>query len=172
MILRLIAFVSNRWTRLVLVTLLLLGIQTTLLNEMRPFGVMVQAMLLLVAASGVVYGSEVGAIAGFVVGLMYDGVLATPLGLSGLVLGVTGALAGTLLYFLREPTWWSRVLAVGAVSVVGELLFPLFQALIGYEGWLQPRAIRVAFVVGVFNLLLAPLAIGLSRWTLRENLGN
>ena len=172
MILRLIAFVSNRWTRLVLVTLLLLGIQTTLLNDMRPFGVMVQAMLLLVAASGAVYGSEGGAIAGFVVGLMYDGVLATPLGLSGLVLGVTGALAGTLLYFLREPTWWSRVLAVGAVSVVGELLFPLFQALIGYEGWLQPRAIRVAFVVGVFNLLLAPLAIGLSRWTLRENLGN
>jgi rod shape-determining protein MreD len=171
-ILRLIAFVSNRWTRLVLVALLLLGIQTTLLNDMRPFGVMVQAMLLLVAASGVVYGSEVGAITGFIVGLMYDGVLATPLGLSGLVLGVTGALAGTLLYFLREPTWWSRVLAVGAVSVVGELLFPLFQALIGIEGWLQPRAVRVALVVGVFNLLLAPLAIGLSRWTLKENLGN
>jgi rod shape-determining protein MreD len=172
MILRLIAFVSNRWTRLVLVTLLLLGIQTTLLNDMRPFGVMIQTMLLLVAAVGVVYGSEVGAIAGFVVGLMYDGVLATPLGLSGLVLGVTGALAGTLLYFLREPTWWSRVLAVGVVSVAGELLFPLFQALIGFEGWLQPRAIRVAFVVGLFNLLLAPLAIGLSRWTLRENSGN
>ncbi len=172
MIVRLISFVSNRWTRLVLVSLLLLGIQTTLLSDMRPFGVMVQAMLLLVAACGVVYGSEVGAIAGFVVGLMYDGVLATPLGLSGLVLGVTGAIAGTLLYFLREPTWWSRVLAVGAVSVVGELLFPLFQALIGIEGWLQPRAIRVALVVGVFNLLLAPLAIGLSRWTLKENLGN
>ena len=73
---------------------------------------------------------------------------------------------------MREPTWWSRVLAVGAVSVLGELLFPLFQALIGIEGWLQPRAIRVALVVGVFNLLLAPLAIGLSRWTLKENLGN
>ena len=154
-----------------LVTLLLLGIQTTLLNDMRPFGVMVQAMLLLVAASGVVYGSEVGAIAGFVVGLMYDGVLATPLGLGGLVLGVTGALAGTLLYFVREPTWWSRVLAVGAVSVVGELLFPLFQALIGFEGWLQPRALRVALVVGLINLILAPIGIGLSRWTLNENLG-
>jgi len=64
------------------------------------------------------------------------------------------------------------VLAVGVVSVAGELLFPLFQALIGFEGWLQPRAIRVAFVVGLFNLLLAPLAIGLSRWTLRENSGN
>jgi rod shape-determining protein MreD len=166
---RLIAFVSNRWTRLVLVALLLLGVQTTLLNDMRPFGVMVQAMLLLVVAAGVVYGSEVGAITGFIVGLMYDGVLSTPLGLGGLVLGVTGALAGSLLYFVREPTWWSRVLAIGVVSVVGELLFPLFQALIGYEGWLQPRAIRIALVVGAFNLLLAPLAIGLSKWTLKEN---
>jgi hypothetical protein len=61
------------------------------------------------------------------------------------------------------------VLAIGVVSVVGELLFPLFQALIGYEGWLQPRAIRIALVVGAFNLLLAPLAIGLSKWTLKEN---
>lgn len=153
-----------------LVTLVLLGLQTTLLSEMRPFGVMVQVMLLLVAAAGVVYGSEVGAIAGFVVGLIYDGVLSTPLGLAGLVLGVTGALAGSLLYFVREPTWWSRVLAVGVVSVVGELSFPVFQALVGVEGWLQPRALVVALVVGAFNLLLAPLAIPLSRWTLKESL--
>ena len=168
---RLLAFVSNRWTRLVLVTLLLLGFQTTLLNDLRPFGVMVQVMLLVVAASGTIYGSEVGAIAGFVVGLMYDGVLATPLGLAGLVFGVSGALAGLLLYFVREPTWWSRVLVVGAVSVVGELLFPVFQSLVDIDGWLQPRAIAVALVVGGINLVLAPAAIFLSRWTLKERLG-
>lgn len=167
---RLLAFVANRWTRLVLVALLLLGVQTTLLNDARPFGVMVQVMLLVVAAAGTLYGSEVGAIAGFVVGLMYDGVLATPLGLAGLVFGVSGALAGALPYFVREPTWWSRVLVIGAVSVVGELLFPVFQALVGIDGWLQPRAVSVALVVGAFNLVLAPLAIFISRWTLKERL--
>lgn len=171
MMLRILAFVSNRWTRLVLVALLLLGLQTTLLNDLRPFGVMVQVMLLVVAAVGAIYGSEVGAIAGFVVGLMYDGVLATPLGLAGLVFGISGALAGALPYFVREPTWWSRVLVVGAVSVVGELLFPVFQALVGIDGWLQPRAVVVALIVGGINLVLAPPAIFLSRWTLKERLG-
>jgi rod shape-determining protein MreD len=168
---RLLTIVSSRWTRLTLVALLLLGFQTTLLNDIRPFGVMVQVMLLLVAAAGTIYGSEVGAITGFVVGLMYDCVLATPLGLAGLVLGISGALAGGLPYFVREPTWWSRVLVVGAVSVVGELLIPVFQALVGIDGWLQPRAVLVALVVGGFNLLFAPLAIFVSRWTLKERLG-
>jgi rod shape-determining protein MreD len=168
---RVLSFVSNRWARLVLVALVLLGVQTTLLNDLRPFGVMVPVMLLLVAGVGTVYGSEVGAIAGFVVGLMYDGVLATPLGLAGLVFGVSGALAGSLLFFVREPTWWMRVLVVGVVSAVGELLFPVLQTMVGFDGWLQPRAIFVALVVGGINLLLAPLAILLSRWTLKESLG-
>jgi len=39
---RLLRVLASRWTRLVLVASVLLGLQTTLLNDMRPFGVMTQ----------------------------------------------------------------------------------------------------------------------------------
>ena len=170
MIERLVIVVGSRWTRLVLVALVLLAIQTTLLNDLRPFGVMAQILVLFVASAGVLYGAEIGAIAGLAVGLMYDAVLTTPLGSNALVLGAIGLLAGGLPYFVREPTWWSRVVVVAVLSALGEVLFPVFQAIIGFEGWVQPRMLAVALVVAVINLLLAPLVLPLTRWTLKESL--
>lgn len=168
---RLIAILGSRWTRLVLVALVLLSIQTTLLNELRPFGVMAQVLVLFVASAGVLYGSEIGAIAGFVVGLMYDAVLTTPLGSTALVFGLVGAAAGGLPYFVREPTWWSRVAVVVVMSALGEVLFPVVQAVIGYEVWVQPRMFLVALVVALINLILAPLVLPITRWTLKESIG-
>ena len=72
MSLRLLRVMASRWTRLVLVGLIFLGIQTTILNEMRPFGVMVQLMLLIGVTAGAIYGPEVGALTGLI-GLMEDG---------------------------------------------------------------------------------------------------
>jgi rod shape-determining protein MreD len=166
---RLITVLGSRWTRLVLVALVLLAIQTTLLSDLRPFGVMVQVLVLFVASAGVLYGSEVGAITGFVVGLMYDAVLTTPLGSSALVFGVVGVLAGGLPYFVREPTWWSRIVLVVLLSALGEVLFPMFQAIIGFEGWVQPRMFVVALVVALINLVIAPAMMPLTRWTLKES---
>lgn len=168
---RLIAILGSRWTRLVLVALVLLSIQTTLLNELRPFGVMAQVLVLFVASAGVLYGSEIGAIAGLVVGLMYDAVLTTPLGSTALVFGLVGAAAGGLPYFVREPTWWSRVAVVVVMSALGEVLFPIVQAVIGYEGWVQPRMFLVALVVALINVILAPIILPLTRWTLKESIG-
>jgi hypothetical protein len=45
MSIRFIRFISSRWTRLVLVASVALGFQTTLFNDMRPFGVMAQVMV-------------------------------------------------------------------------------------------------------------------------------
>jgi rod shape-determining protein MreD len=61
-----------------------LGFQTTLFNDMRPFGVMTQVMVLFAACAGVIYGAQIGAVAGLIIGLMYDCVLTTPLGLASL----------------------------------------------------------------------------------------
>jgi rod shape-determining protein MreD len=98
---RVLAVVASRWTRLVLVALVLLAFHTTLLNDLRPFGVMAQILVLFVASAGTLYGAEIGAIAGLTVGLMYDAVLTTPLGSNALVFGVIGLLAGGLPYFVR-----------------------------------------------------------------------
>ena len=96
MIDRLVPIITSRWFRLVLVGLVVLGLQTTLFSDVRPFGVVAQLMLLLAVAAGVTYGLEVGAVAGLVLGFMYDCVLNTPLGLCSLVFGGAGAVAGAL----------------------------------------------------------------------------
>ena len=112
MSIRFIQFVSSRWTRLALVASVMLGFQTTLFNDMRPFGVMAQVMVLFAACAGVIYGAEIGTVAGLIVGLMYDCVLTTPLGLASLVLGTTAFVAGAFPYFVRESNWWNKAIAV------------------------------------------------------------
>jgi rod shape-determining protein MreD len=155
---------------LVLVASVMLGFQTTLFNDMRPFGVMAQVMVLFAACAGVIYGAEIGTVAGLIVGLMYDCVLTTPLGLASLVLGATAFVAGAFPYFVRESNWWNKAIAVAVASAVGEILFPVAQALVGLGGWVQWRVIGVALIVALFNLLLAPLLMPVVRWTLKETL--
>ncbi len=165
---RLLAIAASRWTRLVLLALILLSLQTTVLSDLRPFGVMVPLMLLFAVAVGAVHGSEIGAIAGMVVGVIYDCVLTSPLGLSSLVFAAAAIGSGLLPYFVREPTWWSRVIAVAVFGAVGEMLNPVAQGIIGFSGWLHPRVFIVAVVVAMMAGLIAPILIPLSRWTLRE----
>ena len=159
---------SSRWTRLVLVLLIIISFQTTLFAEMRPFGVAAQLVLLFVVVSGSINGSIIGALTGLIAGLMYDFILPTPVGLTSLALGLAGATAGLLTYFFREPTWWMRLITVGVVSLLGEIYYPLAQTVVGLDGWLQLRIIKVALVVAVCNLALSPIAILVCRWTLAE----
>ena len=165
---RFLTIMSSRWTRLVLVLLIVISLQTTLFAEMRPFGVAAQLVLLFVVVSGSINGSTIGALTGFIAGLMYDFVLPTPVCLTSLVLGLAGATAGLLVYFFREPTWWMRLITIGVVSLLGEVYYPLAQTVVGLDGWLQLRIIKVAIVVAVCNLVLSPIAIFVCRWTLTE----
>lgn len=166
---RLLAIAASRWTRLMLLALILLSLQTTVLSDLRPFGVMVPLMLLFAVAVGAVHGSEIGAITGMVVGVMYDCVLTSPLGLSSLVFAAAAIGAGLLPYFVREPTWWSRLIAVATFAALGEMLNPVAQGIIGLSGWLHPRIFVIGFVVAVMAGLTAPILMPLSRWTLRES---
>lgn len=172
MIDRLLPIVASRWTRLVLVGLVVLGLQTTLFTDVRPFGVVAQLMLLLAVAAGVTYGFEVGAIAGLTLGFMYDCVLNTPLGLCSLVFGGAAAAAGALPFFIREPSWWLKIAAIAGATLVAELAFPFALTMVGIGGWVRPRMILVALGVTTINAIVSPLALIVSRWTLKASLGN
>ena len=50
----------------------MLALQRTLFADLRPGGVALQVMLALAAAAGAAGGPQKGALAGFVLGLMYD----------------------------------------------------------------------------------------------------
>ncbi len=161
---------GSRWTRLVLVSLILLGLQTTVFNDMRPFNVMIPVMLLFAVASGSLYGSEIGAISGLIIGVMYDCVLTTPLGLASLVFGAAAYVAGLLPFFIREPTWWTRAITIGIVGAAGELVFPLAQSMVGLSGRFQPHVVVVMTFVAVVGMIVAPLLLPVCRWTLKESL--
>ncbi|MFM7892926.1 MAG: rod shape-determining protein MreD, partial [Actinomycetota bacterium] len=114
---------------------------------------------------------QTGAVVGLISGFMYDAVLATPLGVSALVLGTLGALAALLMQPFREPTWWLRLLAVGVVAGFGEVLMPVMKSVVGLSGWLDARIIGASLVTFVAALIVASPLIPVSRWTLRERLG-
>jgi rod shape-determining protein MreD len=153
-----------------LVSLILLGLQTTVLNDMRPFNVMLPMMLLFAVASGTIYGSEIGAISGLVIGVMYDCVLTTPLGLASLVFGAAAYVAGLLPFFVREPMWWTRAITIGIVGAAGELVFPLAQSMVGLSGRFQPHVVVVMAFVFVAGMIIAPVLLPVCRWTLKESL--
>ncbi len=164
-----LAIAASRWTRLILLALILLSLQTTVLSDLRPFGVMIPLMLLFAVAVGAVHGSEIGAIAGMIVGAMYDCVLTSPLGLSSLVFAAAAIGAGLLPYFVREPTWWSRLITVAIFAALGEMLNPVVRGIVGLNDWLHPRIFFVGVVVAVMSAFVAPILMPLSRWTMRES---
>lgn len=168
MIDRFIFFAENKYTRLVLVGLVFLSLQTTIFNDLRPFGVCLQVMVLLAAASGLARGSEAGAIAGFIVGLLYDMVLTTPMGLCAAVFALIGYVAGLAHSFVHEPTWWSRMLLGALASAIGMVLLPVAFTLTGADGLFTSQIFTVVIVVAVFNALLSVPVVWICRWALRE----
>jgi len=165
---RLVAVVRSRWFRMVLVSLSVLSLQTTLFSEVRPFGYAVQILAIFVACAGATQDVYTGAVAGLVSGFMYDAILATPLGISALVLGVVGAGAAVMLQPFRDPTWWLRLLVIGVAAALAEVVTPLVKAVVGLDGWLEWRILGAMLVTfGAACLFAAPM-ITLARWTLRE----
>ena len=168
MIERLIFLAEARYTRLILVGLLVLSLQTTIFNELRPFGVCLQVMLLLAASCGLAKGSQTGAVAGFIIGLLYDMVLTTPMGLCAAVFAVVGYLAGFVHSFVHESTWWSRMLASLGVSIIGMIILPIAFTITGAEGVLTTQVFLIAIVVAVFNSALSLPAEWLCNWAIRD----
>jgi len=165
---RLLQFMASPWTRLVLVGMLVLSLQTTLFAELRPFGTSIQVMGIFVGAVGVMHGLQVGAIAGLVCGLMYDSVLPTPLGLGALVLGMVGVTAAGLLAPFRESTAWMRAGAAALAAGTGEMMWPLMSAVVGLDGWLTPRLFVAAATSFVGGLVLVWPLLPVAAWTLSE----
>lgn len=166
MIERLVVLSESRTLRFFLVGILFLALQTTILNDMRPFGVSLEIMLLVAVSSGLAGGEKAGAVAGFSAGLLYDMVLTTPLGLCAGVFGLVGWGAGQVHSFVHKPTWWSRMAMATVSSFLGVLLIPVAAAFTGTEGALTARAPYVALVVAGFNTVLCLPVERVCRWAI------
>lgn len=165
---RLLDFGSRAATKWTLVSILVLSFQTTIFNDLRPFGVSLEVMLLVAASSGLARGSEVGAIAGFAAGLMYDLVLTSPLGVCAVVFAIVGYIAGLANSFVHEPTWWSRMLLASVSSTIGMCIMPFAFAMVGIDGVVSPKIVTIALVVGITNGVMSVPMERMCRWALAD----
>jgi rod shape-determining protein MreD len=160
-----LSLIGRPTVRLTLVAFVILGIQTTLFADMKPFGVTADLMLLGATAAGAVAGPQRGALAGFIFGLMFDFVLVTPFGVSALVYGLAGFLAGLVVHsWTSDPTWWLTLLVVAGCSAGAVIGLAVAGTFVGLEGAFQSGLFRTAIIVGLIDGVLAPLAMPVQRW--------
>jgi rod shape-determining protein MreD len=131
-------------------------LQTAVMTQFAPFGVVPDLTPALVACVGLLAGATTGAWFGFATGLLLDLVLLQTLGVSALLLTTVGYLAG-MLRELRDPVHPFTAPSVGAVAT---LLFVLAFAAVQFSlGEPAPRALPFLWQAIVAAALGALLAI-------------
>ena len=124
------SFLFGPLVRIIPVGLVFLGIQRKICAQYRPFDVVVDVVLALVVSAGVGGGPERGALAGFVLGMMFDLAAGTPLGSSALAFGLGGLVAGYVVTITPDPQWWLAAMFAALGAVVGEAAIPVIKLLI------------------------------------------
>lgn len=140
-------------------------LQTTVLARLRFWGVMPDFMLLIAVAGGLTAGATRGAALGFASGILIDLFLPTPLGLSALVFTLVGYGVGVANTGVLRSAWYIPILTAAGGSVAGVTLYALIGSVLG-EGMIDGHLATIAFVVGVANAVLAPVAVKFVDWSL------
>lgn len=150
--------------RLVPIGLVALAIQRVVFGAHPVVDVKLQFVLALVVAAGAGGGADRGAVAGFVLGLMYDFSGNTPLGLMALAYGLGGMTAGYVHTFTPDPQWWLASIFAAIGAAVGEASIPLIEAITGQSGWIEQRVLVTVGVVALFAAVMCPLLMPVGRW--------
>ena len=161
-----LAFLRRPLLRVIPIGFILLAFQTEAFKNVHPFGVKIQVLLAMSAASGIPGGAERGAWMGFVLGAMYDLGSAYPLGQHALAFGIAGFLAGLVNAVAVDPHWWLKLLFVMAGATAGELVVPLVDVMTSDHGWQGGELSHILPVIAVSSGVFAWLFMPLGRWCL------
>lgn len=152
--------------RLPLAVLVVLTLQTAVLQDMKVRDIHPDAMLLFAIAAGIVGGSEAGALVAFAVGLVADLFVQTPLGLSALSFALVAFAVGALQASLIRSSWWITPLTALLGSAAGVVLFVVIGAVLGQTHLMSDDLPLVVAVVAVMNAVLALPAVRLAGWAM------
>lgn len=153
--------------KLPLLLILAVVVHTAVLAQLRIDGVAPDLMLLVAIAGGVAAGPSGGAVVGFMAGLSIDLFLQTPLGLSALTFSLVGYAVGNVQAGVLRASWWIPLATVLVASIAGEVGYAAVGSVIGQTQMMTPRLLVIAPLVGVFNMVLAPLVLPVVRWAAR-----
>ena len=160
------ALLNSPLPRLIPVGMALLALQKTLFVELQPFGVIIQLVLAFAASAGAAGGPERGAIAGFVLGLLFDLAIGTPLGSSSISMGLAAYVAGWVDVIRIDTTWWLAAIFVGVGAGVGETAVPVIRRFIGEEDAFVAEMWTIVPVVAVAAAIASIAFVPLARWSL------
>lgn len=161
------ALLNSSLTRVIPIGMVLLAIQKTLFVELKPFGVIIQLVLAFAASAGAAGGPERGAVTGFVLGLMFDLSVGTPLGLSSITMGLAGYIAGWCDVVRIDTTWWLAAMFVFVGATAGEAATPVVLRFIGEEDAFVPELTRIIPVVAVSAAIASLVLVPVARWALK-----
>jgi rod shape-determining protein MreD len=151
---------SLAW-RIGVLTVVVVFVQIGLISDVPVFGVSVDISPLLVAFTGLLCGSMLGALTGFCVGLLMDLALMQTLGITSLTFTIVGYSAGRLRE-LRDPQAALTPLLVGAAAATTAMVgYSLIEFLLGVDAPVSFELLR-QIVVGV----LADTVLALPLWAL------
>jgi rod shape-determining protein MreD len=147
--------------RVALLSVVIVFLQISVVSEVPVFGVSVDLSPLLVAFTGLLCGSTVGAVAGFCVGLLIDLALMQMLGVTSLTFTIIGYWAGRLRE-LRDPQAALTPLFVGAAAATAAMVgYSIIEFLLGVDAPVSLELLR-EIVFGV----LVDTVVALPMWAL------
>ena len=161
------AFIQGPLVRLIPVGMVLLALQRTRFVDLQVNGVIIQLMMATAAAAGAAGGSERGALAGFVLGIMFDLAEGTPLGSTATAMTIAGVVGGLLALIAADPQWWLNALFTGLGAAAGALMIPVVRLFVGEPEPFQDRLTLVVPVVAISAAVMSPVLVPLARWCLR-----
>jgi rod shape-determining protein MreD len=145
---------------------ILLAIQTTVLTQVRPFGVVVDVLAVFAMAAGLIAGPRRGLRVAFVAGVLFDLLVGTTFGIKALAYALV-AFAVSFVPFERVLALRSlTAVALGVAAGAAATLEVLLAAFSGREHTLSLRLPLIFLVIAGADMLLAPLAARVMRWCL------
>ena len=137
-----------------------------LLAHITPAGVIVDPLVLLAVAGGMMGGRSTGASFGGGCGLASDLIVHTPFGMSLLVLTLVGYLSGAVTEQTPAAGQLARAATASLLAAGGIGLFAGVGWLMDLVYVTEAPLVRIAVVTGVASLLSNPLLERAARWAL------
>lgn len=157
--------------RLVAIIIAALVAQVSLFADFRIFGVAPEVLVLLALLFGLLAEQKQGPTIAFIIGLLYDIYLPTPLGLSAIVFALLAyaAHSGGAELFRESKLQLGLIAAVGTFAGVAG--YAALGEAMGQRGLLDVEMLRVALVAGAINAVLAPALQPFVAWALGAKVG-
>lgn len=150
--------------RVISVGLLVLVVHLGIAPDLRFAGVAAELPIGLALAAGLSGGVERGAIFGFVFGFVVDLFLFTPIGLSALIFGVVGWIAGHVFMDRLEESPLLSALAIGAGTAIGLFAFVVLGLALGESSLREAPIGRIIVLSSFMNAIAAFALMWLAHW--------